>query len=263
MNSISGRQTDSYLRPCRLTGLELTPKSERLAAGEIPHIGFHPSAVRKTLSNIDAAQLMRRDNTSECVLLFSKTSAHSKSPALPLLRNYEYSVWVSYAEVYNEKVYDLFDTSEKRKALSLKADRQAGNKYLSGLREIRIWSNEDAQSVLQKGQFSRQVFSTRLNGTSSRSHSIFTIKVVRLAAAADPEDAGAPANVSRMSLVDLAGSERYKNSQTKGERLKEAGNINKSLMVLGQCMEVMRKNQEDKAKGRKVSPSFIWESPLL
>ncbi|CAD6578960.1 MAG: hypothetical protein CYPHOPRED_000760 [Cyphobasidiales sp. Tagirdzhanova-0007] len=234
MNSISGRQTDSYLRPCRLTGLELTPKSERLAAGEIPHIGFHPSAVRKTLSNIDAAQLMRRDNTT-----------------LPLLRNYEYSVWVSYAEVYNEKVYDLFDTSEKRKALSLKADRQAGNKYLSGLREIRIWSNEDAQSVLQKGQFSRQVFSTRLNGTSSRSHSIFTIKVVRLAAAADPEDAGAPANVSRMSLVDLAGSERYKNSQTKGERLKEAGNINKSLMVLGQCMEVMRKNQEDKAKGRK------------
>jgi kinesin family protein 20 len=33
--------------------------------------------------------------------------------------------------------------------------------------------------------------------------------------------------------------------------LKEAGNINKSLMVLGQCMEVLRKNQE-REKGRKV-----------
>jgi len=44
--------------------------------------------------------------------------------------------------------------------------------------------------------------------------------------------------------VDLAGSERTKNTHTSGERLKEAGSINKSLMVLGQCMEVMRVNQK-------------------
>lgn len=43
--------------------------------------------------------------------------------------------------------------------------------------------------------------------------------------------------------MDLAGSERTKHTQTTGDRLKEAGNINKSLMVLGQCMEVMRANQ--------------------
>lgn len=43
--------------------------------------------------------------------------------------------------------------------------------------------------------------------------------------------------------MDLAGSERTKHTQTTGDRLKEAGNINKSLMVLGQCMEVMRSNQ--------------------
>lgn len=44
--------------------------------------------------------------------------------------------------------------------------------------------------------------------------------------------------------MDLAGSERTKNTHTSGERLKEAGSINKSLMVLGQCMEVMRANQK-------------------
>lgn len=44
--------------------------------------------------------------------------------------------------------------------------------------------------------------------------------------------------VSRLTLVDLAGSERTKHTQTTGDRLKEAGSINKSLMVLGQCMEV-------------------------
>jgi kinesin family protein 20 len=44
-------------------------------------------------------------------------------------------------------------------------------------------------------------------------------------------------------LVDLAGSERTRNTQTSGERLKEAGSINKSLMVLGPCLETLRANQ--------------------
>jgi kinesin family protein 20 len=56
--------------------------------------------------------------------------------------------------------------------------------------------------------------------------------------------------VSRLTLVDLAGSERTKHAHTSGDRLKEAGSINKSLMVLGQCMEVMRSNQ------RKVAMSL-------
>lgn len=48
--------------------------------------------------------------------------------------------------------------------------------------------------------------------------------------------------------MDLAGSERTKHTQTTGERLREAGNINKSLMVLGQCMETMRANQRAVAR---------------
>jgi hypothetical protein len=59
--------------------------------------------------------------------------------------------------------------------------------------------------------------------------------------------------ISRLTLVDLAGSERTKHTQTTGDRLKEAGNINKSLMVLGQCLEVMRSNQ------RKVATSLAHE----
>jgi kinesin family member 20 len=55
-------------------------------------------------------------------------------------------------------------------------------------------------------------------------------------------------------LVDLAGSERTKHTHTTGDRLKEAGNINKSLMVLGQCMEVLRLNQ------RKLATSLAPEN---
>jgi hypothetical protein len=38
---------------------------------------------------------------------------------------------------------------------------------------------------------------------------------------------------SRINLVDLAGSERQKSTGAAGERLKEAGNINRSLSQLG------------------------------
>jgi kinesin family protein 20 len=83
--------------------------------------------------------------------------------------------------------------------------------------------------MLQAGQCARQVFATSSNRESSRSHGVFTIKVVRVhnGAPNDPDSA----SVSRLSVVDLAGSERNKNTGTKGAQLKEAGQINKSLMV--------------------------------
>ncbi|BGP49705.1 hypothetical protein JCM10450v2_005610 [Rhodotorula kratochvilovae] len=207
------------------------------------------------------------------------------SDDIPLSDGYEYSIWVSYSEIYNEKIYDLLEaplptsssspavpatpsggggggmlkglfrnfTTVKRSALSLKADKTApataaggGQKVVGGLREVKVASADEAHNVLARGQSNRRVFSTLANRASSRSHSIFTIRLVRTSPIT-----GAEVSTSRFSIVDLAGSERVVNTQTTGERLKEAGNINKSLMVLGQCMEVLRKNQE-REKGRKV-----------
>jgi kinesin family protein 20 len=106
---------------------------------------------------------------------------------------------------------------------------------------------------MRKGQINRRVFGTLLNRVSSRSHGIFTIKIVRVPV--NPTSHGNAMDLhaasSRLCIVDLAGSERTRNTQTTGERLKEAGNINKSLMVLGQCLEVIRQNQR-REKGKKV-----------
>lgn len=44
---------------------------------------------------------------------------------------------------------------------------------------------------------------------------------------------------SRINLVDLAGSERQKSTGAAGERLKEAGNINRSLSQLGYDLSYM------------------------
>ena len=49
-----------------------------------------------------------------------------------------------------------------------------------GLHEVQVGSVEEAMLVLRLGIKHRHVAATRLNYQSSRSHSIYTIKLVRL-----------------------------------------------------------------------------------
>lgn len=78
-----------------------------------------------------------------------------------------------------------------------------------------------------------------MNTTSSRSHAIFTIELKHYS----PSNS-LPVTTSTLNIIDLAGSERSKNNHL--DRLAEAGSINRSLMVLGQCIEVLKKNQHHK-----------------
>ncbi|KAJ8517057.1 hypothetical protein ONZ45_g5728 [Pleurotus djamor] len=134
-----------------------------------------------------------------------------------------------------------------RKALNLRPSppddtgSDVPGKYVSGLKQFRVHNASEAKALVKMGQLHRRVFGTLANRESSRSHGIVTLKIIR-GHRGERNDPTA-LQVSRLTLVDLAGSERTKHTQTTGDRLKEAGNINKSLMVLGQCMEVMRSNQ--------------------
>ncbi|KAI8086374.1 kinesin motor domain-containing protein, partial [Halteromyces radiatus] len=175
---------------------------------------------------------------------------------IPIDERYEYGIWVSFAEIYTERIYDLLvapDKQQKRKSLALKYEFRSGHKYIAGLKEVKVRTIEEAYTILREGQRNRAVFSTLMNRTSSRSHSIFTIRIVRVPIYENEYVIEDPsyAVVSKMSIVDLAGSERYRNTLNSGQRLKEAGNINKSLMVLGQCMETLRLNQLKAAMGKR------------
>lgn len=67
-----------------------------------------------------------------------------------------------------------------------------------------------------------------MNDQSSRSHAIFTIKFSQ----AKIVENNMPSEItSKMNLVDLAGSERADATGATGVRLKEGGNINKSLLT--------------------------------
>ena len=173
--------------------------------------------------------------------------------------NINYSVWVSFVEIYNENCHDLLvkvtegkkkGDKAKRTTLRLGEDKD-GLPYVKGLKEIPVASADEAYQVLITGRENLHFAATKLNQQSSRSHCIFSLKILRVA---DPERPHL-ARVSMFSFCDLAGSERISKTNNVGERQKEAGNINTSLLILGRCIKAMRHNQTCKdKKGQEMVP---------
>ncbi|CAG8729339.1 12454_t:CDS:10, partial [Racocetra persica] len=254
-NSIKNLESEAQLKPVRYNEVESYNGNE----SSVPPIIISKSHMENPfiLSDSDSSQNKNKGADIEYANAFDLTH---KLDNIDVDKQFRYAVWVSYVEIYNEKIYDLLEdpgsakqSDGKRKALMVKNDKRTGNKYLSDIKEVRIRNVEDGYAVLQQGMKNRQIFSTLANETSSRSHCIFMIKIIKI-----PHDKDTTATelssslvvTSRLSIVDLAGSERTKNAQTTGTRLKEAGNINRSLMVLGQCLEILRANQA-RPKGQK------------
>ncbi|KAJ8376679.1 hypothetical protein SKAU_G00072590 [Synaphobranchus kaupii] len=162
---------------------------------------------------------------------------------------YQFSMWVSFYEIYNEAVYDLLQPiasgkNKKRSALRVCED-STGNSYVRDLKCINVQSSKEACKILKIGNKNRSAASTKLNESSSRSHSIFTIKLLKI-------DGSQVQTISELSLCDLAGSERCNKTKTFGERLKEAGNINNSLLILGKCIAALRHNHGDRMKNNYI-----------
>ncbi|CAL8370413.1 unnamed protein product, partial [Boreogadus saida] len=156
-----------------------------------------------------------------------------------------FSIWVSFCEIYNENIHDLLDPgppgAPRRAALRLSQDIK-GNSFVKDLRWVQVNSAEEALKVMKLGRRNQSFAFTKLNQSSSRSHSIFSIRILRTDQAGVPRVDG----ISELSLCDLAGSERCAKTQNRGERLKEAGNINTSLLTLGKCINALRHNQQSK-----------------
>ncbi|KAM8924628.1 kinesin-like protein KIF20B [Pelodytes ibericus] len=158
----------------------------------------------------------------------------------------KYSVWVSFCEIYNECIYDLLDPISgdkfyKRKTLRLAQDIK-GFSFVKGVQWIQVSDAKEACRILALGKKFQSIAFTKLNSSSSRSHSIFTVRLMKI------EDAELPrvVKVSELALCDLAGSERCTKTQNEGERLKESGNINTSLLILGKCINALKNSQQSK-----------------
>ncbi|KAF9618894.1 hypothetical protein IFM89_002889 [Coptis chinensis] len=126
----------------------------------------------------------------------SSIFAYGQDEVKHIDKQLKYQCRCSFLEIYNEQITDLLDPTQRN--LLIREDVKSGV-YVENLTEEIVCTMEDVTQILIK---------CASDGLSSM-------------------------RISRINLVDLAGSERQKLTGAAGERLKEAGNINRSLSQLG------------------------------
>lgn len=144
-------------------------------------------------------------------------------------------------EIYNNGVYDLLDESQMKLQTKIIREDILHNMFVHNVTEVEVKTPIEAINLFYKGKKRRRMASTYLNAESSRSHSIFTIRLVQAKSSQSKN-----ITVSQLSLVDLAGSERVNRTKNIGVRLREASQINNSLLNLRKCFEILRDNDNHK-----------------
>lgn len=139
-------------------------------------------------------------------------------------KDHEFSIQVSYVEIYLEKIRDLLNPS--RDNLEIRESRYKGL-WIEDVTEVYVSSFEDAVKTMRRGELNRTVAATAMNAHSSRSHSVLIINLHKTNSKTQVK------TTSRMVFVDLAGSEKIEKTKAEGLVLKQAQATNKSLLTLG------------------------------
>ncbi|KAK6828106.1 hypothetical protein PG987_011447 [Apiospora arundinis] len=142
----------------------------------------------------------------------------------------EYTVRVSYMEIYMERIRDLLQPQNDN--LPVHEEKNRGV-YVKGLLEIYVSSVQEVFEVMRRGGNARAVAATNMNQESSRSHSIFVITITQKNVETGSAKSG------QLFLVDLAGSEKVGKTGASGQTLEEAKKINKSLSALGMVINAL------------------------
>lgn len=164
-------------------------------------------------------------------------------------------VWVSFLEIYNEKVYDLLTLEPQLKGPGAAAERRKELKVMlngdtpsvKNLRTVFVRSCEEVVRILNYGMQFATSGSTHINSRSSRSHCILSVDVII-------ETPGSGFTYTQYKFGDLAGSERLNKTDNMGDRLREAQHINTSLLVLSRCLDVLHGNGANKKKNKDLVP---------
>ncbi|XP_044534791.1 kinesin-like protein KIF19 [Gracilinanus agilis] len=145
----------------------------------------------------------------------------------------EYTVSMSYLEIYNEVIRDLLNPSLG--FLELREDSK-GSIQIAGITEVSTTNAQEIMQLLIKGNKQRTQEPTAANKTSSRSHAVLQVTVRQRSRLKDLSE---EVRVGKLFMVDLAGSERASQTQNRGKRMKEGAHINRSLLALGNCINAL------------------------
>ncbi|KAF8636137.1 hypothetical protein AX17_003760 [Amanita inopinata Kibby_2008] len=179
-------------------------------------------------------------------------------------KGWEYRMEGQFLEIYNETIHDLLapGTSMTDKKHEIKHDPKTGATRVTELTVVPLQSPHQVRSLLALAQSRRSVAATLVNERSSRSHSVFTLRISGVNVGIGNVGKGDPFSSSTgffggtgercegsLNLVDLAGSERLNVSFAPGvmadrERVKETQAINKSLSALGDVIAALGERGE-------------------
>ncbi|KAI2713932.1 hypothetical protein CBS147311_3628 [Penicillium roqueforti] len=155
-------------------------------------------------------------------------------------KGWRYSMAGNFVEVYNENLNDLLGNPDEldKKKHEIRHDMQRGKTTITDITTVNLDSPEMVESILKNADANRSVAATKANERSSRSHSVFILKLTGQNHITGERSEGT------LNLVDLAGSERLSHSGATGERLKETQNINRSLSSLGDVISALGQGKE-------------------
>ncbi|KAG6840169.1 hypothetical protein C0991_008464 [Blastosporella zonata] len=181
-------------------------------------------------------------------------------------KGWEYTLEGQFLEIYNETINDLLGADDfDKKKHDIKHDPKTGATRVTDINVVPLHSTSQVRQLLALAQKRRSVAATMVNERSSRSHSVFTLRIKGVNVAGGGEQCEGSLN-----LVDLAGSERLNVSFANGadkERVKETQSINKSLSALGDVIAALgEKGAVGGSEGKHIpyrnSKMFLNLSPL-
>ncbi|XP_053327987.1 kinesin-like protein KIF19 [Spea bombifrons] len=159
----------------------------------------------------------------------------------------DYTVSMSYLEIYNDIIRDLLNPSSG--VLELREDAK-GVIQIAGITEFSTSNANEIMQLLRKGNKQRTQEPTAANKTSSRSHAVLQVTVRQKSRAKNTNE---EVRIGKLFMIDLAGSERASQvTQNHEKRMKEGAHINRSLLALGNCITAL----SEKGSGRNHHVNF-------
>merc|ERR1719507_1803850 len=153
-------------------------------------------------------------------------------------KGWSYKIEANFVEIYNEEIRDLLTTEKGLKHDIKRVDAKSNEIYVTNLTKEDVTDGQNIDQLLRRARKARAVAATNCNERSSRSHSVFILKIQGSNSKTGESSTGS------LNLVDLAGSERLKDSGSTGQRLEETKNINTSLTSLSKVIMALANNKD-------------------
>ncbi|KAJ7065566.1 kinesin-domain-containing protein [Mycena amicta] len=184
-------------------------------------------------------------------------------------KGWEYTMEGQFLEIYNETITDLLSSSSSSSSSGKHEIHHHPTTHLTTVSDVLtpvVTSPAHVQTLLAQAQKRRRVAATVMNERSSRSHSVFTLRIRGVQIGGGGGEGGKVERVGTLNLVDLAGSERLAalnhHAAAVQERLKETQNINRSLSALGDVIAALGNGMGAHVPYRNSKLTYLLQNSL-